>query len=228
MTTRNGNPGPRGSLISQWWSHDGARIRVPAQAPSRRRRGCAPMPRAAPRRSHRPARGERRWGPAARLTGRGRCPLCQPLPGSACTAPNVAVASDLRVGQAARWYSLITPPRAFRRCTGAPSGTMVGSSWSGWPLMAGLARPVPVVMPGIGQAGQQGTVVVEVSAGPTGSLTPPVRIGSRRRAASSLAVSTTLSSRGPAISGNAVPFDRTCSWISSLIWCRGPAAPWDT
>jgi hypothetical protein len=35
---------------------------------------------------------------------------------------NVATRSDLRVSAsryAARWYSLITPPRTFRRCTGA-------------------------------------------------------------------------------------------------------------
>jgi hypothetical protein len=29
---------------------------------------------------------------------------------------------------AARWYSLITPPRIFRRCTGASSGTTTGPS----------------------------------------------------------------------------------------------------
>ena len=29
---------------------------------------------------------------------------------------------------AARWYSLITPPRIFRRCTGASSGTTTGAS----------------------------------------------------------------------------------------------------
>jgi hypothetical protein len=38
---------------------------------------------------------------------------------------------DLRVHgvvQAARWYSLITPPSTFRRRTGAPSGTTTGAS----------------------------------------------------------------------------------------------------
>jgi hypothetical protein len=44
---------------------------------------------------------------------------------------NVVTGSDLRVRgatYAARWYSLITPPSTFRRCTGASSGTTVGSS----------------------------------------------------------------------------------------------------
>jgi hypothetical protein len=44
---------------------------------------------------------------------------------------NVVTGSDLRVrgaAYAARWYSLITPPSTFRRCTGASSGTTIGSS----------------------------------------------------------------------------------------------------
>jgi hypothetical protein len=68
-------------------------------------------------------------------------------PGRPCTAPKFVAASDLRVHgvvHAALWYSLITPPSTFRRCTGVLSGTTTGSLWSGgrwrrdwcgrWPL----------------------------------------------------------------------------------------------
>jgi regulatory ArsR family protein len=66
---------------------------------------------------------------------------------STCTAPKFVATSDLRVHgavHAALWYSLITPPSTFRRCTGVLSGTATGSLWSGgrwrrdwcgrWPL----------------------------------------------------------------------------------------------
>ena len=47
---------------------------------------------------------------------------------------NCRYRSDQRVSAsryAARWYSLMTPPRTFRRCTGASSGMTAISSWSG-------------------------------------------------------------------------------------------------
>ena len=62
---------------------------------------------------------------------------------------NVVNWSDLRVQRvvhAARWYSLITPPSTFRRCTGASSGTTDWLVMVGWPLVPGLVRPVPVIV----------------------------------------------------------------------------------
>jgi hypothetical protein len=49
----------------------------------------------------------------------------------ACTAPQCRSSSDLQVWRsayAARWYSLITPPRIFRRCTTVSSGMTADSS----------------------------------------------------------------------------------------------------
>jgi hypothetical protein len=48
-----------------------------------------------------------------------------------CTAPKCRNSSDLQVlaiRYAARWYSLITPPRTCRRCTSVSSGMTAGSS----------------------------------------------------------------------------------------------------
>ncbi len=56
-----------------------------------------------------------------------------PTPGRPGRVPlqNGEALPDLRVHgvvQAARWYSLITPPSIFRRRTGAPGGTTTGAS----------------------------------------------------------------------------------------------------
>src|SRR5260370_31026134 len=60
---------------------------------------------------------------------------------------NIVVVSDLRVHrvlQAARWYSLMTPPSTFRHRTGAPSGTRTGSSQPGGRWVRHWGGPCPL------------------------------------------------------------------------------------
>ena len=57
--------------------------------------------------------------------------ISDPIPGSRVPLQNVVRRLTCRFSgsaHAARWYSLITPPRIFRRCTGASSGTTTGAS----------------------------------------------------------------------------------------------------
>jgi hypothetical protein len=49
-----------------------------------------------------------------------------------------------RVIHVARWYSLIMPPRTFRRWTGAASGTATGSSRSGGRWFQGWCGRCPL------------------------------------------------------------------------------------